>query len=180
LQATPNFGGGIITGWDWTIPESWELLSSENYPEILIQTGDYLYWEDEVHVDIYNSICNTWTYCANYILTQENPYGECDDQLYQYILFPNPVNDILTIEKVLVLDLKIVSGVRMISEISNYKTDANTIIIKIFDNTGLKFESKYSDESKFVLNVSNLPKGMYFIQLITSNKVYKQKLLIWH
>jgi hypothetical protein len=180
LQAIPNFGGGIITDWDWTIPESWELLSSENYPEILIQTGDYLYWEDEVHVDIYNSICNTWTYCANYILTQENPYGECDDQLYQYIIFPNPVNNILTIEKVLVSDLKNISGVRMISEISDYKTDANTIIIKIFDNTGLKFESKYSDESKFVLNVSNLPKGMYFIQLITSNKVYKQKLLIWH
>jgi hypothetical protein len=49
LQA---FSSSEVYGWDWRIPWNWELLSDENSPEILIQTGDNIYWEDEVVVDV--------------------------------------------------------------------------------------------------------------------------------
>jgi len=174
LQAHSSSG---ISQWDWTIPESWQLLSNENSPEILIQTGDYIYWEDEVHVDVYNYVCDTWIYYADYLLVTEPPYG-CGESI-QYMLYPNPADQTIFIDRINSFDINNKGISLMNKEICNTGIKKGTVVVKIYNDKGVLYENQFP-EASFNINISNLPNNLYYIELSTSNRKYKQKVLIWH
>jgi hypothetical protein len=137
-----------ISQWEWTIPESWELLSNENSPEILIQTGDYIYWEDEVHVDVYNYGCDTWIYNADYLLVTEPPYG-CGEFL-QLNLYPNPATNSISIQ--------IIGNENYLENINAY-----SINISIIDKSGRVLINKVTKVNLINLDISDLQKGEYTV-----------------
>ncbi len=148
-----------ISQWDWTIPESWELLSNENSPEILVQTGDYIIWEDEVQVDVYNYACDTWIYYADYLLVTEPPFG-CGESK-QLSLYPNPTSNSVEVELVS----------------SNNKNPINEYSVSIIDNIGTIYYSSKEASSKFTLPVNNLKNGKYLV-VVSDGKTRHSKILI--
>lgn len=155
LRATPS---DINVAWDWSLPESWELLSAEDSPEILIQTGDYIMWEEEAHVDVFNYNCGTWIYSAAYILTDESP--SCGE-LMQLMLYPNPASNNVEVE--------------LIS--SNKKNPINKCAVSIIDNIGTIYYSSKETSTKFTLPVNNLRNGKYLV-VVSDGKTRHSKTLI--
>jgi Zn-dependent metalloprotease len=149
-----------ITQWDWTIPESWELLSNENSPEIMVQTGEYIVWEDEVRVDVYNYACDTWIYYADYLLVTEPPFG-CGESL-QFNLFPNPAKTSLTIQ---------------ISEDENYKESSPNYRIAIMDQSGRVTLNKITKGNLHHFDISNLKDGEYTVIISLGKKIRSQKFI---
>jgi hypothetical protein len=159
LQAQSS---STISQWDWTIPESWELLSSENSPEILIETGDYIIWEDEVHVDVYNYACNTWIYYADYLTVTEPPYG-CGESM-QLIFYPNPASTSVEVE--------------LISKANKNLSDEYSV--SIIDNMGTIYYNSKEASTKFILPVTNLKNGKYLIVVSDSKKRCTKSLIVNH
>lgn len=159
LQASYS---STIIGWDWTIPETWEMLSSENSPEILIQTGDYIYWEDEVHVDVEYSPCGEWIYGADALLVTWPPFG-CGESL-QIDLYPNPATNFITLE--------------INKNGSSSKQILNTNIkISVSDRSGRVWISKDTRENCISLDISSLPKGVYIVNTSMGHKAKTLKFI---
>ena len=137
-----------ISQWDWTFPESWELLSSENLSEILVETGDYINWEDEVHVDVYNNDCATWLYYVDYLLVTEPPYG-CGE-LMQFNLYPNPASTNITVQ---------------ISENKSSKDDELNYYISIVDKSGRVLIHQLAKGNLHNIDISKLQNGEYTVVL---------------
>ena len=76
----------------------------------------------------------------------------------RFKLFPNPSNDLVTLE---IPDL----------EKPDYR-------LEIFSLSGIKISEMNFTESKFTFNISDYPKGMYFLKLYKGNlQVGQQKLV---
>jgi hypothetical protein len=145
-----------ISQWDWSIPESWELLSDENYPEILIQTGDYIIWEDEVHVDVYNYDCGNWLYYADYLLVTEPPYGLGCGELLQFNVYPNPATTSITLQ---------------INENESTRDNKSSYNISIVDKSGRVSINKATKGNMLNLDISNLPNGEYTIVISNGRSI---------
>ena len=149
-----------VSQWDWTIPESWEMLSNENSPEVLIQTGDYILWEDEVQVDVYNYACGTWIYYADYLLVTEPPYG-CGE-LLKFNLYPNPATSTLTLQ---------------INENELTRENTSNYNISIVDKFGRVTINKITKGNLHNLDISNLPNGEYTV-VISKGRIVKSQRFI--
>lgn len=143
--------------WGWNIPASWEFLSNENSPEVLIQTGAYIVWEDVVDVEVYYSPCATWIYSADYLYVTEPPYG-CGE-LLKFDIYPNPSKSTLTIR---------------INENEFGRENKSNYNISIVDKSGRVPISKIIKENLYNLDISNLPNGEYTV-VITLDKIVKSQ-----
>jgi len=161
LQAQSIFNGSVISNWSWTIPESWEIIGNDNLPEILVETGDYITYEDEVTVDVFNSDCQTWTYFADYAYVQED-YG-CGESL-MLIVYPNPTATTITLQ---IND----------TESSGAKFLNTNIIISIVDKTGRVWINKVIKENSLNLDISYLPIGEYTVVASNGKAINSQKLI---
>ena len=82
--------------------------------------------------------------------------GIQDDEFAQYSLYPNPANDIITIEG----------------------KDVNIDKIEILNVLGqLTFSSEFKD-SKVQINTSGIDQGMYFVKIQSNKKEVIKKLRI--
>lgn len=156
------FPSSEISQWDWTIPETWELLSNENSPEILVQTGDNIYWEDEVHVDVYNYACDTWIYIADYLLVTEPPYGIGCGESLKFNIYPNPAKNSISLQ---INDTEL---------LKNYRSSYN---ISIVDNSGRIRIKKVTTGNLINIDISGLPTGEYTIVISNGNKINSQRFI---
>lgn len=77
-----------------------------------------------------------------------------------FVAFPNPNND-----GVLNIALKeFVAG-------KDYQ-------IELFNSSGIKMKRIFVDEQLYQINLNNLPRGMYFVQLTTLEKQEMQKVMV--
>lgn len=156
LRATPS---DINVAWDWSLPESWELLSYEDSPEILIQTGEHIMWEEEAHLDVFNYNCDTWIYSAAYILTDESP--SCGE-LMQLLLYPNPAKNSITLK---------------INENELAKDKKTNFNVSIVDNSGRIRINKITTENLFNIDISSLPIGEYTVVISNGNTKNSQRFI---
>ena len=84
--------------------------------------------------------------------TAESSLGVSDNTLQNFSIYPNPVNDILYI-----------------------KTDKKVDRVTIFDCNG----RKVLEGSEKILNVGNLPTGLYFVRIFSEGKIAIKKLSVW-
>ena len=84
--------------------------------------------------------------------TAESSLGVSDNTLQNFSIYPNPVNDILHI-----------------------KTDKKVDRVTIFDCNG----RKVLEGSEKILNVGNLPTGIYFVRIFSEGKIAIKKLSVW-
>lgn len=162
LRAQSILNGKGISAWAWTIPSSWELLSDENAPDILIQTGGSIYYEDEVGVDLHNLICDTWLYHIDYLLAMQSQFA-CGESL-QIDLYPNPATNFITLE--------------INKNGSSSKQILNTNIkISVSDRSGRVWISKDTRANCISLDISSLPKGVYIVNTSMGHKAKTLKFI---
>lgn len=149
-----------VSQWDWTIPESWEFLSSENSPEVLIQTGDYILWEDIASLDVYFSPCASWIYSVDYLYVTEPPFG-CGE-LLKVVVFPNPAKNSITLQ---------------LEENELAKDNQSNFNISIVDNSGRIRIIKITKENQLNIDVSSLPRGEYTIVISNGKTINSHRFI---
>jgi len=129
--------------------------------------GKYYYYSytnsyHDTHASYYNLVyfkkgSETWGTAldtTNWII----PHAIPDTEQVRLILYPNPSNDLVTLE---------IPG----SENPDYR-------LEIFSLSGIKISEMKVTESKFTFNISDYRKGMYFLRMYKENlQVGQQKLV---
>lgn len=88
--------------------------------------------------------------------------GDQDDENISFNVYPNPVNSI--------------------TNISFYSESELNVTIDIYDQNGkivknIEVEATPMSEFEYSMNITDLPAGIYFLKIITNNKVVSKKLV---
>jgi len=152
-------GNCATSNFDWDLPYGWtEYWSSNNM--VAINTNNY----PDGQLDIEAETC-----CSSSRVTVYTQYFDEDEECGEYFrAFPNPTDNYVDID---VIKEKFAA--------ENISLDAECILT-IFDKTGLV---KYKNEFKgfpYRIDTSNLPEGLYFINLLYNGKMSSIRLVVEH
>ncbi len=110
----------------------------------------------------YNGTIGNVLYVDSLWLDYSSPVQvKIQDENVKVNVYPNPVSDVLTIE------------------LNNPNEKIN--ILKIYNALGVLVNSEsvlYSENKKYLFNTSDLPEGIYFLELENENSVIQKKIII--
>jgi len=155
-------GNCTTSNFDWDLPshDGWTEYTSCSNNCVAFNTNNYPYGR----VDIKAETCCSGSQVIVYTL-----YFDEDEECGEYFrAFPNPTDNYVDID---VIKEKFAA--------ENISLDAECILT-MFDKTGLV---KYKNEFKgfpYRIDTSNLPKGLYFINLLYNGKMSSIRLVVDH
>jgi hypothetical protein len=153
-----NYDYCQTSDFDWDLPYGWSTHWEDNNT-ISINTNEYPYGM----VDIYAETCCSGTPVRVYTIYSSE--GDCEGD---FMIYPNPSKDIAYID--------INRNKINVDELSPDKE----FTISVIDRSGIsKLNSRFSG-FPYELNTSNLPEGIYFVNLSCAGKVSTIRLSVKH
>jgi len=151
----------------WGTPTIKDTVQIPSGEVIFLWTGDMTYTNSRHYFEIYNSL-------GELIYTSPNEFGSLPEPFFTYLnecnigirdytpafqLYPNPTSSEL--------------------RITNYELQVTDV--KIFDVMGrmqcFDFAQQPKAENTIVINVSNLPNGIYFVKITTEKGIVTKKVI---
>lgn len=154
-----------VTGYTWNWSGAGLLYSSgQGTPNITMSTSS-AFNGGNVRIKVTNA-CGTSAYSNNSFIALD---PDCGDGLY--IVYPNPVNEILTIDPSNDPEL-----------LASSTTPAEIQIVELIDKMGLVVYRNNPGKgiTTSTVRVSNLPNGFYALRIFDGQQWYTQKVIIQH
>jgi hypothetical protein len=151
-------GGHSSTySYSWTKPSNWSVMAQyDNFTRLYVPQYNPQY--GTVRVSITNA-CGTSGYSGITVY----PGYNCG---YYFVYYPNPTNSDLKVEAI---------DATTENTLENSDLDFS---VSLFDENQILMRNGKNDNNKIVIDVSNLPKGIYFLHISTKDQVIKEQIII--
>jgi len=157
-----NAVGPGAESYNWTVGGG-TITSGQGTSDIWIMTSSHCQYDLTIRLTTSNA-------CGSSAQTEKSIPFDCSGGITPLSVSPNPVNNILTVE---INDNKAPDNLK-------YSNSNKILELRVYDKMmNLKMKKTFRGR-KTQINVRNLNQGVYILQIISGNKIFKKEIMITH